>query len=283
MTMSEATQAERAEAVDGLTRNGWTTFDVSFLDLPDLRRRIDAAIRDEFGGGRVVDGIDGIATLEDQRTYYELCQFLMKTLAEMQLTRRLVESQAEIISAVLSNAVILQGQPMVRVKRPGKADVVPAHRDIFYGESYFDLNIWTPLVFPGGADPLFKIVPGSHLLGYGDVPFHLEPDPDADTMIRGSGRPYLHKIIEPEFLAAQRFAEIPVPLGQALLFFPAAIHAGPSTVPNGTVLTFDFRIRHCYLPDRFSHNKKGFYSDVVFLTDLARKLHELSEDLVVRF
>jgi hypothetical protein len=283
MTMSVATQAERSAAVETLTRDGWMTFDASFLDLPGIRARLDTAIREQFRGGGVLDGIDGIAALQDQRTYYDLCQFLMTTLTEMRLTRRLVDSQADIIAAVLSNAVLLQGQPMVRVKRPRKDDVVPPHRDIFYGESFFDLNIWTPLVFPSDEVPVFKIIPGSNLLGYGDVPFHPEPDPDADMMIRGSGRPYLHKIIEPEFLAAHRFAEIPVPLGHALLFFPATVHAGPPTTGSGMVLTFDFRIRHCYLPERFSHNKKGFYSEVVFFTDLARKLHELSEDLVVRF
>lgn len=209
---------------------------------------------------------------------------LSQCAAESQLMAELVRLHSHTFLTLFGPDIDMQAVPHVRVSRPAReSDVIHWHRDTFYGNSPWELNLWVPL-FPLGEGTGFECLPGSHVVPVKNLrPFH-DPNPFRRSVTRGSasnriGYAYAPKVDDTiEGMSADDVVLLRPRVGQGILFFGSMVHRGVNR--SGEIrVSIDFRLRNAHSP---TYTKPGYYVPVmrgVIETCAARFLKRTSPSL----
>lgn len=185
-------------------------------------------------------------------------------ITKSEIIKKLLSSKKDLITTLCGPDVDYQGMPHVRVARPkAKTDVSGWHRDTFYGNSPFEVNIWFPVFdLPKGAG--LRFLPGSHRLPSTNVrPANIPEEVASQRRVeKGSVANQIGFLYAPqtedliESMGPQEDVLVSPKVGEAILFFASVLHAGTTGVEEGVRVSVDIRVRNCHAPTK---TKPGFY------------------------
>jgi hypothetical protein len=197
-----------------------------------------------------------------QEKHLELAYGFNTQITENGYVAKLLLDNLGAFCALLGPSLDIQTVPHVRVSRPEKEeDLVDWHRDVFYGNSPWELNLWIP-IFPLEKGASLLYVEGSHL-----VPPHNVRDADDSNAFRRTvtkqsiahhlGYVYAAKTDDSiEQMDADEVRHIAPAYGSAALFFGCGIHRAVNR-SAATRFTVDVRLRDARAP---TTTKPGYYS-----------------------
>jgi hypothetical protein len=254
-----------------LRRRGWArvklprpepVFEVRHAVLAELRRLLG----------------DDAVTLED---YHRLklddarhteIQFQLTTMyRQRDFARKIAEPNLSLLTTLAGGDLDIQTQPFLRITRPGRPqDNVGYHRDTFYGDSPWALNISVPFV-DVPAEAALCMLSESHVWPEADVPFVQAQSAD---VTKGSvrhqlGFVYAPKLIDPEVTA--KVEPVALNLGHAVVFSGAIVHGTAANNDAACRWTSDVRFINALAP--YNENQRdGYYAPLcrTAVTQVAR-------------
>ncbi len=185
-------------------------------------------------------------------------------MAKSQLVKKLLMANKNIITTLCGPDVDYQDVPHIRVARPqAKTDVTGWHRDTFYGNTPYELNIWFP-VFPLPTGSGLLLCRKSHKVPAknvrpAEIPYEVAKDRRVD---RGSVANQIGFLYTPqtedgiENMNPEDAVLVAPKFGHAILFFASTLHAGATGI-EGPRISIDTRVRNSRTP---TNTKHGFYT-----------------------
>ncbi len=181
-----------------------------------------------------------------------------------EIIKKLLTGRKDLIATLCGPDVDYQGMPHIRVSRPNaKTDTSGWHRDTFYGNSPYEVNIWFPVFdLPKGSG--LRFLPGSHRVPAKNVRDALVPDEVASKrkVEKGSVANQIGFLYAPqtedliETMDPQADVLVAPKVGEAIVFFASLLHAGATGTEDGIRVSVDIRVRNCHAPTK---TKPGFY------------------------
>jgi hypothetical protein len=174
---------------------------------------------------------------------------------------RLLRSNLQPLVTLFGPDIDIQSKPHVRLARPDEeSDQMDWHRDLFYGNSPWEINVWFPL-FPLGDEAGLRYLPGSHQIAPANVRPTEEREPFRRAVSKGSianqlGFVYLPKT--EDIIANLNPADTALlrpRVGEAVVFFGSGIHRGQNR-SRLTRISVDVRLKHPLAP---TSAKPGYY------------------------
>ena len=177
------------------------------------------------------------------------------------LIYKLLRENLEIFTQLLGPDLDMQSNPHLRITRPNMDDAIGWHRDTFYGNLFWECNLWFP-IFPLQKEAGLQVIQGSHLEPSKNIRVIEEDNPFRSSVIKGSlenelGYPYLPKtddIISNKISDKARIQLLSPEVGQAIFFFGYLAHC-PYNNSTQTRVSYDLRIKSMLAPT----NTKGKY------------------------
>lgn len=197
-----------------------------------------------------------------QDEHLKLAHELNAVLNEGDFVKKLVLDNLKPFQELIGPNLDIQSTSHLRVSRPEKEeDFVDWHRDVFYGNSPWEMNLWFP-VFPleKGADLLY--VEGSHVLPAENIREVSDTNTFRQTVKKGSIAHDLGYVYGPKTddtiseLDQEKIRSLSPKYGNAVLFFGCGIHRAIN-LSTFTRVTLDVRIRDARAPTK---TKPGYYS-----------------------
>lgn len=253
MQVDSQIHAERS-IENSLKSLGYTLFD--FSDLSAFREVVALVSRD---AGQPLETIRDSSLSFDEHTRF--IKSLTDSLESSRCVNRLLEREKAFISKLLGPDVDIQTRPHLRISRPKmESEAIGFHRDIFYGNSPFEMNIWFPLL-PLNDGAGLELVAGSHVEPSRNERVIAETDEFKKTVTKGSVANSIGFVYAPKVddsianLDPQRIHLIRPRVGQAVLFFGCMIHRGRNQ--SDTVrISIDTRVKHA---STNTSTKTGYY------------------------
>jgi len=206
----------------------------------------------------------------DMNDHLRQVEALTLAVGESRCVEQLVRSHRPLFESVLGPEIDIQSQPYVRVSRPNsESDFIGWHRDTFYGNSAWELNLWFP-VLPLAKGAGLMIVPGSHQEPSENVTDLEDPDPFRRTVERGSIAHRMGYLYAPKIddsiarLDSSRIMTLAPEWGQAVLFYAGTIHRAVNA-SSETRVTVDVRLKS---HSTSTSTKAGYYRELT--TELSR-------------
>jgi ectoine hydroxylase-related dioxygenase (phytanoyl-CoA dioxygenase family) len=186
-------------------------------------------------------------------------QFQLTTLFRREgFARRIAEANLSLLAALAGGDLDIQTQPFLRITRPHKPqDNVGFHRDTFYGDSPWAMNLSLPLV-DVPAEAALCILAGSHVWAESDVPFAQSQDAE---VTKGSVRHQLGFAYAPKVIDARVTAQVepaPAALGEAVAFAGAIVHGTVANNASTCRWTTDIRFISAQAPVN-ANQRSGYY------------------------
>jgi hypothetical protein len=242
------------EVDSSLLKNGFA--EVSFKDTQALDK-IQQLVTSVFSSSPE-DWHQFAASQEDR---LQLLKTLFDKVADSGLVLELLRANVDLLIPLVGPDIDTQSRPQVRVSRPTVTeDLIDWHRDSFYGNSPWELNIWFP-VFPlrEGAGLLF--VPGSHVVPSKNVREIKSESSFKNAVTKGSlpnqvGYTYSQKTDDAIANLKPSDSRLLAPkVGNAILFFANGIHTGHNQSTH-TRISIDTHVRNMHSP---TNTKPGYY------------------------
>lgn len=244
-----------SDVLANMERDGFSEFD---LNQPDLINAMQALLKKTLPLDRY----------QDQSVYFdayaEQVKVAVDQMAESQLVGELLKKNQALITTLCGPDVDMQEIPHVRVARAqSKTDVTGWHRDTFYGNTPYEVNIWFPLMpLPEGSG--LRLVRSSHLRPERNVrPAAIPEDIAKNRQVdRGSAANQIGFLYAPktedgiEFMDPKDDILVAPKLGHGIIFFGACIHGGATPTREGVRVSIDVRVRNTFAP---TNTKPGFY------------------------
>jgi len=163
-----------------------------------------------------------------------------------------------IITSLIGDNVACEISPRVRFSLPGEAKTtLEMHADTFYGNSFFEINLWI-LLSPHTQSPVLTLLPGSHLPKLGEYSIKDADRYWAAESVRGKGLgiPHDPKTVDWD---PKDTVDIQVPYGSALMFFGSILHGSCVIEDPLPRVSVDWRLTPMMLPKEFRKTKPGSF------------------------
>jgi hypothetical protein len=196
-----------------------------------------------------------------QEEHIDLVRRVTEIVAESDLVRALVRTMTSPLAELLGPSIDVQRVPHLRVSRPStESDFVGIHRDTFYGNTPYEMNLWFPL-YPLHEGAGLCVLPGSHATAARDVRVEEDQDPFRRTVEKGSaaneiGYTYSPKSDETIRSMRPRDLRLLAPdVGHGVLFFGHLVHRAQNE-SIATRVTIDVRLKSAHAP---TGTRSGYY------------------------
>ena len=197
----------------------------------------------------------------DQEAQIELVKKISDKISESGLTAELIESNIDYFVPLLGPDIDIQNIPHLRISRPMKeSDLINWHRDTFYGNLPWEMNIWFPL-FPLRRGAGLRILAGSHLGPSVNIREVKDLDPFRRTVTKGSLANqvgYLYSPKTDDTIANMKLSQTKLlspKVGEIILFFGCAVHKAENT-SKYTRISIDLRVRNAHTK---TNTKANYY------------------------
>ncbi len=188
-----------------------------------------------------------------------------EALAQTDLITRLAQSNQSDFAALLGPDLDIQRKPHFRLSRPEQElDTVAWHRDTFYGNTPWEINLWVP-IFPLAPGAGLMFLRGSHLVG----PVSVRPVPAKEAERNALRRPteenlwgFPYAAKTDDTIAGMKPEDVRLitpAFGEGVLFFGCGAHRAQNRSTR-TRLTADVRVRN---PHTQTHTKAGYYVPMI--------------------
>lgn len=244
-----------SDLMGNLFKNGYAVVD---LGQPDIISEIQSLVKQSLNLNDFND------KSLDFETYAVKVKAAVDQMTKSEIVKKLLSTKKELITTLCGPDVDYQGMPHIRVSRPkAKTDVSGWHRDTFYGNSPYEINVWFPIFdLPKGAG--LRFLPGSHRVPAKNVrPAEIPAEVASQRKVeKGSVANQIGFLYAPqtEDLIVNMKPEADVlvapKVGQAIVFFASSLHSGATGVEDGVRVSVDIRVRNCHAP---TNTKPGFY------------------------
>jgi hypothetical protein len=199
--------------------------------------------------------------VRDGADYLEQVKRVADAVVAGDAVTRLIDTNIEPFLTLFGPDLDIQGAPHVRVARPDCAgDQVGWHRDVFYGNSPWELNVWFPLfALPRGAG--LRYLPRSHRTPPSNVRWANDENVSSGAVTKGSIAHQLGFVYQPKTddtiagIDEDDTVLLRPRVGQAVVFFGSGVHRGQNRSPH-TRITIDVRLKHAFAP---SDARSGYY------------------------
>lgn len=200
-------------------------------------------------------------TAVSQLDHLHLAKKINVAIAQGDFVKKLLADNLAPFREIVGPNLDIQATPHLRISRPEKEeDLVDWHRDSFYGNAPWEMNLWFPLfALEEGAALLF--VEGSHLTPSRNIRVAKDANEFRSSVTAGSvahdmGYVYLPKTDDTivNMNPAQVRCLSP-DVGSGVFFFGCGIHRAQN-LSKHTRVTLDVRIRDAHTP---TTTKPGYY------------------------
>jgi hypothetical protein len=174
---------------------------------------------------------------------------------------KVASDNLNLFTAIFGPDIDIQTVPHLRISRPKReSDLVNWHRDTFYGNSPWELNLWLP-IFPLEEGAGLKLLPCSHRATSRNIRDELDPDEFRSTVKKGSTADQIGYIHSPKTddtisnLKPGDIVTLTPKVGEAILFFGCMVHRAINQSPK-TRISMDFRLKTALAP---TGTRNGYY------------------------
>ena len=184
-------------------------------------------------------------------TQKDRCMWIKKAkdeVAESKYLYLFLQENLDVFVDLLGPDLDMQSNPHLRVTRPNlEDDAIGWHRDTFYGNMFWECNLWLP-IFPLAKDSGLLVLEGLHLKPSSNIRAIEEKNAFKNAVQRGSlenelGYPYMPKTDDTILHRNEKDALLLSPkVGQAIFFFGYLPHC-PYNKSDKTRASFDLRIK----------------------------------------
>ena len=208
---------------DALFVHGYTEFALQGRNILDQLQACCEQFQEASPRQWHLSALDSPRHIEDVRK-------LSDRIVALDLVPQLLKENVASFIPLLGPDINAQRVPHLRVSRPNQeSDFVDWHRDTFYGNSPWELNLWFPL-YPLQDGAGIRIVPGSHRAASENIRDAYDDDPFRTSVTKGSVANQMGYLYQPKtddsivnlrqtdsVLIAPRY-------GSAVLFFGSCVH-----------------------------------------------------------
>ena len=196
-----------------------------------------------------------------EKEHFALVRSVTEAIQESGLVARLLRNNFDKFTHLLGPDIDMQTAPHVRISRPGQSsDFVAWHRDTFYGNSPWEMNVWFP-IFELKKGAGLMIVAGSHRMPSREIEtvdqdYGLEQAVKKGSVINRLGYPHTPK--RDRVIATLKPSQVAVVrprVGQAVIFFGCSAHKAANE-SSSTRVTVDLRVKNTHAP---TNTKPGYY------------------------
>lgn len=199
----------------------------------------------------------------EKTSWLQFIESLTLELHRVDYIEQLIQKNIAIFSSLLGEDIDMQTHPHLRISRPKIAqDMVDWHRDSFYGNSAWELNIWIPIFQLGeGAGLLYA--EGSHRIPSIDIQ-DAPQEHQHHVIEKGSLENRLGFAYAPKSDATLRTLEAKTvkclrpAVGECIVFFGCGLHRAMNE-SNITRLSLDLRLKQQHAP---TNTKPGYFRAV---------------------
>lgn len=198
---------------------------------------------------------------QEQAEHLNLVKKMSDDLRDKGLFRLFADENLSLFTALFGFDLDVQSVPHLRVSRPSReSDFIGWHRDTFYGNSPFEMNVWIP-IFDLDQGAGLRLLPGSHLIPESNVRVVEDSNEFRRSVTRGSVANQLGYLYSPKVddlvagLDESETVLLQPEVGEAVVFFGSCVHRAQN-LGSITRATFDLRIKH---KDSPSSTKAGYY------------------------
>ncbi|OGR84389.1 MAG: hypothetical protein A2901_08215 [Elusimicrobia bacterium RIFCSPLOWO2_01_FULL_54_10] len=237
-------------------------FKRGYVVIPFTRRgallRLQALVRSYFSGSQP-SALKLAGLMQDEHTL--LVKKINDKIMESRLVRDLIRENSGTFERFLGPAIDIQAAPHLRLSRPRlESDLVGWHRDSFYGNKPWEVNVWFPVfkLLPGAG---LRILPGSQREPSRNVRDATDSDPFRAGVKKGSLAHQIGHVYSPKIddtLAAMKIEDtdlIAPKVGQAIFFFGSCAHKAQNH-SSGVRVSIDLRMKNAYAA---SGTRTGYY------------------------
>ncbi|HEU4344806.1 MAG TPA: phytanoyl-CoA dioxygenase family protein [Candidatus Binatia bacterium] len=174
------------------------------------------------------------------------------------VARVIVECHLTYFQSLLGQDIHITARPFFRLSRPGvTTDNIGFHRDTWYGDSPYELNVWIPLTDVDEGNGLW-VAPGSHVWSDEDHPYETYERPDVE---KGSLKHSLGFLYAPKRLKTPvEMIPLPMKVGQMLVFSLGLLHGQEVNRSKYTRMSLDARLVNSYAPILWERSRaKNYY------------------------
>lgn len=254
-----------------LLENGYTL--IAFPDkapIESMRRTVFTNIADFFGeqDSEGLEFVENRVVASDE--YLRLLEHLNTKSIDVRLFTALCDQIRPMIFSLLGENIACETSPRIRFSIPRDVrTTLEIHSDTFYGNSFFEINLWIQLS-PSTMEPVLRFVPKSHLPDGGKYDTkrgtqHWDP---ALVRGRGIGIPYAPVTVDAERLQT---VDLSVPYGSALVFFGSVLHSSCVITEPFPRISVDWRLTPLLLPREFRKTKPGSFRSL-YTTELYKRI-----------
>lgn len=186
-----------------------------------------------------------------QDDHIELIETVTNKIASSDLVSKLVKANVDHFIRILGPDIDIQAVPHVRISRPdNESDLIDWHRDTFYGNMPWEMNLWFPL-FPLHSGAGLRILTESHLKPSTNIREIKDIDPFRSAVTKGSPANKIGYLYSPKIddtISNMKLDQIKLlspRVGEAILFFGCMVHKAENA-SNYTRISIDLRIRNAH-------------------------------------
>ncbi|MDX2346790.1 MAG: phytanoyl-CoA dioxygenase family protein [Legionella sp.] len=197
-----------------------------------------------------------------------------------QLIKKFLLDNLDSFTQMMGSDIDVQSDIHLRVSRPNiESDFIDWHRDTFYGNSLWEINVWIP-IFPLETGAGLMLIPGSHLRSGNNVRTIQDENSFRKTVTKGSlanelGYTYASKTDDLITAEAPTCDTLLTPkFGQGIIFSGHTAHRACNN-SSSTRISIDFRLKHMLAE---TNTKSGYYQPLIrsFITNCIERMIEVN-------
>lgn len=201
---------------------------------------------------------------KSQGEHVAFVKHISDQLAQKRLVEELVRKNADLLSPILGPDIDIQREAHLRVSRPVReSDLVDWHRDTFYGNSPWEMNLWFP-VFPLREGAGLVLIQGSHVQPSRNVRDAIDADPFRKSVTKLSTANQIGYVYAPKTddtisaMGSSGIRLLAPQVGKAILFFGCAAHRAQNR-SDSTRISIDVRLRNSHTS---TNTRSGYYVEL---------------------
>lgn len=265
-------EVDNTENVSQLFRDGYIILDFKKTALiAEIQKKIIAVF------GFDPTGMHHQSMDDNQRL--KIVKSAKDAVVKAELVKNIILENLECFTTLLGPDIDIQSDIYLRVSRPSlENDFIDWHRDTFYGNSHWELNLWFP-VFPLEENSGLSIVIGSHFDKFDNVRYKKDQNEFRKTVKKGSLANELGYLYAPKTddvidniqkMSSSQIKLLSPQLGQAIFFFANCVHRAQN-LSSKTRVSIDIRLKNML---GATNTKTGYYQPLI-RGDIARFVEKI--------
>ncbi len=216
-------------------------------------------------------------------SYLELVNKTKNTIIDKQIIKKMLLRNSVYLTSLLGPDLDIQSDIHLRVSRPTvQEDLVGWHRDTFYGNSYWEINLWFP-IYPLDDGAGLMLLEGSHHIPSKNIralsdDSKLSKNPEKGSLANRIGYPYLPKTDDViSELDINKVKILKPNVGEVVFFFGYMVHKAQN-FSSKTRVSIDLRIKNHFTP---TNTARGYYQPLLRseVGECIEKMASLNEEI----